>query len=537
MGWINRMTTALNAFWLTYNGANGAQDTQLVPLEEFDWGSPSQRMKRYATFDAYHYNLIYSKLYKAAMQRLVANNYYKFTRVIYNPVARQNDLLRAYIAGGAFDIQDMTGGVLPIVSDNRKRLINPLKQLITWSRLPELFPLYVSGGARLGDAPLKIVDDPERGKVWIEQLDPRKVRYPDFDSVGNVKGIIIEYERDEEADLAVYQPGKVHPLERNARSYLYTERIYKDDRGVVRFEFFKDGKPFDYKNNVEGGELSAYDSDYPFVPVAWGGHQATTFGFYQNAFALATPKIDEINDGASLLNDQIRKSVNVVWAYTGVGSGGVEFSQTERDKTPYVKLPVGGDVKAMVAPLDITGALANLQGMLGELERDMPELALQRVREQSSSMTAPGIRAAYSDAIGRIQLARASYNAALVRAFQMGITIGGMRGYEGFAGFNEQSYDNGEMQMHIGERPVIADELSKQDRIIALGSVNNVAPPLQRLMLEAMDYSDEDVKSVTDDAEARQERDIRNAARGFGQSVFGDDEDEDAEDQDEETAR
>ena len=503
MTWLNRMSSSLNAFWNAYTGANTGRDTQLVPLEELGWDDYPERLRRYAIYEAYRTNTVYSNLFRLAAARKANSNMYRYSRSIYNPVARQNDLLQAYIYGGSIDTEDLSGGNLPIVQAGGVDVIEPLKQLIKWSRLQELNPLRVSTGATLGDAPLKLVDDPKRGKVWIEQLDPRKVNDMTVDAVGNVKGIVIEYEREEEADLADFQPGKRHPLETMARTYTYTEVITKEpNSSSVRFRYYKDGEPFDYVNNVPGGEYADYISDLPFVPVVWGGHKPTALGFYANAFGLATPKIDEVNDAASLLNDQIRKTVNVIWAYTGVGPGQtVNFETTARDQVPYVTLPVGGDAKPLVAPLQLAEALANIQSMLLELERDMPELALQRVREQSSSLSAPGVRAAYSDAIGRIELARSSYNASLVRALQMGVTIGGMRGYDGFAGFNADSYDDGRLDFHVGDRSVISDELSKSDKIMALGNVNTMTAPLQKLALEAMGYSTEDVDSVTGGAE------------------------------------
>ncbi|NTU63917.1 MAG: hypothetical protein HGB05_11090 [Chloroflexi bacterium] len=51
---------------------------------------------------------------------------------------------------------------------------------------------------------------------------------------------------------------------------------------------------------------------------------------------------------------------------------------------------------------------------------------------------------------------RAGYDDALVRAQMMAVSIGGMRNYEAFAGFGLESYERGELDHQIGERPVFA---------------------------------------------------------------------------------
>jgi hypothetical protein len=144
-------------------------------------------------------------------------------------------------------------------------------------------------------------------------------------------------------------------------------------------------------------------------------------------------------------------------------------------------------------------------------------LALQRVREQGGNFTAPGIRATFSDAIGRITDARGNYDHALVRALQMGMTMGGMGGYPGLEAFNRNSYDDGDLDFYIKDRPVIADSLGLSERLTQLASVANMPPALQAVALKEMDYSDKVIEEVVADTETQ----TRNAARGFAQGVFG----------------
>jgi hypothetical protein len=58
---------------------------------------------------------------------------------------------------------------------------------------------------------------------------------------------------------------------------------------------------------------------------------------------------------------------------------------------------------------------------------------------------------------------RAGYDSALMRAHQMAVAIGGMRGYVGYQGFSLDSYRAGALEHSIGDRPVFA--IDPLDRI------------------------------------------------------------------------
>lgn len=494
---------AMNAFWNAYTSGT-ARDTQLVPVDALKWDSYDQRVRRYELFTAFVTSTVYSDIYRHARTRMDAAQLYKFTRSIYNPSARLIDLYASFVYGGALDMEHLTGGALPIITDN-DALIDALRQVYQWSRLAELKTLYVRDGAQHGDAPIKVIDDPERGKVRLELLDPRKLRHVEFDAVGNVKAAVIEYEREDALDAAVFVPGAngLHPLERTAQSYTYTEIIDHDptDDALIRFRTYKNGEPFAFTQDEDGEDVAEWSEPYGFVPLVIAGHKATTKHWHRNAFDSVIPGIDTANDAASLLLDQVRKSTNPIWAFIGVSGGTLDLSVDKKDAVPFVKLPTGGDAKPLVFPLDITGALEHLRELLKEIERNAPELALQRIRESSGSLTAPGVRTAYSDAIGRIEEARGSYDGGLVRALQMAVTIGGYRGYDSFASFGLDSYAAGDLDFYVKDRPVISDELTSEQRITALQSVGNSPAPVQRLILKEMNFSDADIDDVLAEAE------------------------------------
>lgn len=498
---------ALNAFWTTFNSSN-ARDSQLVPVEALEWGSYEQRIRRIELFTAFVTNTVYSDIYRYARVRMEAQQLYKFTRNIYNPSARLIDLYASFVYGGAIDMEHLTGGAIPVVTDN-KALIDALRQTYISSRLSELKTLYVRNGAQYGDAPIKIIDDPARGKVRLELIDPRKLTYVDFDPVGNVKTAVIEYERTDPVDPRILTPSKrgIHPLERDPESYTYTEIIDRPDEQSedIRFRTYKNGELYPFQQDEDGSDIAEWTMPYGFVPLVVAGHKPTTMHWHRNAFDTIIPGIDTANDAASLLLDQIRKSTNPIWAFIGVTGDSVDLSVDKKDKVPFIKLPVGGDAKPLVFPLDIAGSLENLREILAEIERNAPELALQRIRESAGNLTAPGVTAAYGDALGRIQEACGSYDGGLTRGLQMAVSIGGFRGYEGYEGFNLESYNKGKLDFYIKDRVVIPDELTKQAKLTAIQGVKDLPSELQKLSLREMGYSDDDIDAVVVQTEAQQQ--------------------------------
>jgi hypothetical protein len=471
------------------------------------------RLSRYWLYEAFENNTAYSNLNLQAAAMKVQNELYKRIRGIYNPVARQNQLLTSYIYGGSIDYEHMTGGAVPIVTDN-EALIDALRQVMIWTRWGETKSLYVQWGALLGDVILKVIDDREKQKVRMEVVHPSRIREAEFDAVGNVTSAVIEYMKYDAPKVENFRPTSGGGIDtRNSTQwYTYTEIITKDS-----FKTFKNGKPFAYFSDASGKLVDSWDNEYGFVPLVVAGHAASGLTWNKNSFYNCIGKINAINDLASQLNDNAR----VVMAPVLYGAGlsaqkKIDVAAEERDQYRIIYGPENTSLTPIVAPIDQTGALQNIASMLEELERDLPELALQNIRN-GSHLTGPGIRAAYSDAIGRITEARGRYDQAQVRALQMAVSIGGYNGYESFKGFSLDSYDAGDLQFYIKDRPVIADELGKSDKLTALGTIATMPPALQRVALQEMEYDDQTINDVVNAAEQQQAKAQQQAAQIAGQ--------------------
>lgn len=490
-------------------GIYAFNERALVPTENFPWDDYNSRLFRYALSEAYYSNTAYRDIVTFAARLKANSSLYTHIRGVYNPVQRLVDSYPSKVYGGALDFEDLSTGAIPIVMSDGQ-LTDAIKQLWLWSNWRVQKSLYVRMGAKLGDVFLKVVDEPDAGKVRIEVLHPAKVRDVSLDAVGNVKSAAIEYQRRDTDD---------------GKYYKYTEIWYgeNDEDKPWTVETLKNDAPFAYYNDATGKAIQQWENPYGFIPLVKVKHKDEGMKWGANPYQAQIGKIDELNDAASVTNDQLRKMLQPPWYFAGVGKPAeLDASTPDRDQLSAIYGPKESQPFAMVTNLDITAAGVNIERMLMELERDMPELSMHRLRE-GGSLTAPGVRSAYSDAIDRYSEAQGIYDDGLIRAQKMGISIGGFRGYEGFQGYNLDSYEKGDLEHFIKDRPIVADELSKKERLEALQSAQ---APIW-LVLRELDFDQETIDEVIADAEKK----ARDAVRAFASSTFGDDED----DPDEET--
>ena len=110
-------------------------------------------------------------------------------------------------------------------------------------------------------------------------------------------------------------------------------------------------------------------------------------------------------------------------------------------------------------------------------------------------MSGKALTIVYQDVIDKVMEARGNYDAALVRAQQMALSIGGLRGY--FEGFRLESYEAGDEEHRIGDRPVLT-ELADLD-LIRLGA--DLGMPAPRLWPSlGLGFSNEELEEMEGEA-------------------------------------
>ncbi len=480
----------------------------LSPTEHFQeyWNGTDYRRFRNALYDAYKTNTVYSSINTFSTAHKVDRGMYQFSRPVYNPVSRLVDSYPAKVYGGSIDFEDLSTGAIPVTGTASEQIVPALLEAYKRSNWAGQKGLYVLYGALYGDSFIKIVDDTASRHARMEVVHPGKVKDIRKDVAGNIKWIHIEYVRSDD--------GK--------NNYLYGEIIDEES-----YRTLKDDKPFAYYSDETGKTVDQWDNPYGFVPMVHVLHHDVGQMYGVNSFHSQMAKIDELNDAASLLNDQIRKSVNLIWYFAGVARRADLADSTKstisagidnKDETPAIYGPKDSQPYPMVGNLDLTSAGQNIERMIMELERDMPELSMHRLRE-GGNLTAPGVKSAYADAIDRYTEAQGVYDSGLVRANKMYLSIAGERGYEGFEAFNLSSYDAGDLEHYISQRPIVTDELSKEQKITAL---NTAQAPIW-LVLEEMGYSQEKI----DEVKAYQEQQDEKALMIATNAMSEDDEDDD----------
>jgi hypothetical protein len=441
----------------------------------YEWNTYEGRLFRYT--DAWHYysNTVYGKLQKYFTAKRLDQRLYKYIIPIYNPTFRLAETYVSKLYGGVLDMENLTNGAIPIVTANEAVKVG-LRQVWKSSNWGTKKSLYSRYAAILGDVMLKIHDDPLRQKVSIEVLHPGIFQDVTFDSAHNVKAYTIVYT----------------DVDDKGKEYEYKETAIKDGDAVI-FETFKNNEPFGFYADASGNAVSQWSNNYGFVPVVAAQFMDIGEQWGASAIYSAWSKIDTLNDLASLLNRGIRKEVVRPLKATGLGAEVADIAVLgDPEDIPIMKLPAGATLDPIPSSLDVAATQGVINELLTELERDLPELTLPKIRE-SGNLTAPGVQAAYSDAISRFEEARGNLDSAMVRANQMALSIGAMQRYPGYEGIGPNAYANGDLEHQIGERPVITDALTKFEELQALGQVNT-AGPVAKLLLKKLGYSDADAE-------------------------------------------
>lgn len=516
-------------------------------IGEYDgWADLDARRARYALMWASYQNTTYRDIHRWARSYRQETGLYKFARSIYNPTARLVEFHASHIHGGRLDPEAGDGSekpsALPIVTENEA--IRPaIGQVWRDSRWERRKAIWVRNGALNGDTIIKVCHDPSRGKVCLDLVHPKHLKWVETDPYGNVKAYVIE-KRVPDPRRTKPTPGRSQREDTHNRIVTFEEHCSREGDAVIFSTWLIDGGnaiPWDWRDYPVNAIVSErvgpeWVVPYGFVPLVLTQHIDMGLDFGLSEAHCELPKIREADDAASLLHDAIRKSVRPGWLYSGMArptstasnpDGRLRHprssdydedtglsSETERQEVPivYAKDPAA---KAMplVASLQLSDALAVLKDQVEEIERDFPELRFDRMRSEGSFPSGEALRIARQPTQTKIEDRRATYDADLVKAHMMALAIGGHHyredrdpRLEAFAPFSLDSYRDGALDHSIGERPVFAVDPALQDaeRMAKYAAIEvgiRAGLPKRRVWLEA-GYSEADVAEMEAEAEA-----------------------------------
>jgi hypothetical protein len=486
--------TAANAGIQAFREAYMSADT----LNEVQFGSFDARQLRYQIFWSFYENSAYRDIHLWAKKFRADYGLYRYVRNIYNPAYRLGEFWRSHLQAGALDPAAGDGvsvpSALPIITDNQS-LRDPIAQIWRWSNWQSRKETLSLWGSVLGDVFLRVIDDPAKQKVYLQITHPGTLKDITTDIFGNLKGYVIE---------------EYWPDPNNSRQTVVYNEVAKRDGDYVVYETYLNGAPLKTHYDDNGKETYTWFEPYGFIPMVHIQHNDVGLGWGWSELHPELPKIREVDDLTSKLDDQIRKTVDAPWLLSGVKKDDIDKStkpesgttatpEAGRQRIPTIYGPAGSDAKPLVANLDIAATTGHIAGILKEIERDYPELTVD-VNNATGDMSGRALRIHRQPVEDKVLMRRPNYDDAIIRALQMAISIGGMRGY--FQGFDLTSYAAGNLDFSISERPVFKnDPQDDLDAEMALWTAAKAAKdagiPLT-IFLKRQGWSDEKIAEVTD---------------------------------------
>jgi hypothetical protein len=420
-----------------------------------EFESYDARLLRYAILWAMYENTAYQDVHNFARQYKSAYGLYRYARGIYNPVLRLGDFWRAHLLAGKLDPDAGDGSAipsaLPVVTENES-LRPAIAQVWKWSNMQRLKGVLSLRTSIMGDGVLMVHDDPNKQKVSIRWLNPMFLKDVTFDGEGNVRGYVIEFKTNDPAG--------------SNRTVKYTEQASRNGEFVVYQTFLNDNL------YAWDGVSAEWDVEYGFVPMVVFQHNNVGLRWGWSELQPGLAKFREVDDIASKTSDYIRKVVDAPMLYAGVKDPSASDKGTPvRTRNRSTDKPDAGreeipaiyttneNAKAIpiIANLNLADTVTHLENMLAGLERDYPELATD-LHNVEGEISGRALRINRNPAEEKVFDRRVDYDDAIVRIQKMAISIGGWRGYEGFQGFNLESFKLGDLEHTIGERPVFAKD-------------------------------------------------------------------------------
>lgn len=486
-------------------------------IDEEDFGDFDARRLRYSILWALYENTAYqTEVHSWATAYKLRLGLYKHIRGIYSPAHRLGAFWQGHIFGGVLDPEAGDGSATPsaipveVQGQNEEAIRNGLSMLWTWSNMQKIKDVITLYGSVLGDVGIKVIDDTEKEKVYLEVVYPGIIKDVDLDPYGNVKGYIIEEERP-------------NPR-RETAMVTYTEEATRSGQDVV-YKTYLNGKPYAWN-----GEAAEWTMSYGFVPMVMVQHNDVGLDWGWAEGHPARARFHEVDDIASALSDQIRKTVNVIWFFSGLsepdeplvleaGPADTTARPTpQRETLPAIYAPTeGARATALISNLNIDQTYKYLTELLERLDEDFPELRFERLR--AGNVSAEALREARKATEEKVVTRRPGYDDALKRVFQMALSIGGMRGL--FEGITEESYDNNELDLAIAKRDVFTmttEEVVVAEKAFwgAATTAKAAGVPLEPY-LQLQGWTDEKIAIITKSLEYKERQELqKQTIQGFG---------------------
>lgn len=391
------------------------------------------------------------------------------------------------------------------IESPNEAILEPIGLVHKWSNWPNKKRLVARQFSALGDMFIKVGSKPDR--VFFQIIDPAHVTDFSTDERG-----FLTYCRFDIPMTSVSNSGLT-------TSQLHTEVWTKDNVRV--WMHHKTAADAVSKLGAPNTTMTTAEMGIDFIPIVHAKFRDVGNDRGQGAFTHALDKIDEANRMATRMHRQLFRYNSATWTLSANGAdasgrplpaprlgssagGGLDDTLMIGDDRVF-RLPGNSNLSALDAKIDFSASLSVLQDHMLELEKDLPELAYYSLR-QMGEISGRAIQLLLSDAIDRVYEARASAEAAIIRANQMALTIGAALGI--FGNLNGD-YASGAFEHEFVEEDVIS--LSSVE--IALAEKTEVEAKALKLtigvsqeqVLRELGYSDEDAMQFAIEIAAQKE--------------------------------
>lgn len=529
MSFMDRLTRGFSAFREAFQHADDPRaGSALVGAEIYNtWERFEARSLRYDVNWAFWQNDAYRRIHTWSKKYKTDYGMYRHSRHIYNPARRIAEFFVCHIYNGAIDTDAGDGSdqpsAIPITIDDSasdragKVVRSGLQQLWRDSCWQAEKAIWVRNGATMGDAPLAIVDVPatetQRGFIKLKPLHPRTIKWYQTDEAGHVIAYIREEMRYDprQLDAARNTLWGVDPLDK-IRPVVFTEECELIPGGGVQYRTYLNWSPYDWNAKSPKG-VTEWVMPYPAVPLVMTQHIPIGSNYGMGEYHADQPKIREVDDIASKLDDHIRKLVDIPWLFAGVKKADLDLGKSADQPTwqnpeadrQQMKAIYATDAsakgQALVADVKVEEVTKAITGMLDEIERDHPEIRFDRL-SATGPLSGTALRTARQPAETKVQERRATYDHDLARIQELALCIGGIQGYPGYVSASMNDYANGRFAHSIAQRPVFAvDHIDRLEEDAAeSGSIKgwvDAGVPLS-IALRKAGWSDADIKEIED---------------------------------------
>lgn len=430
-------------------------------------------------------------------RRILAYGLYGKTRLWYNPTARLVDFYEGALYPGVVATPEVgvprgERDALPFVGGTGE-LHAAVLQAAQWSNWSTQKGVISLLGAALGDVFVEVVDDVDKGVVYLTPWWPGFVSDLVLDERGNVKAYKLEYEYEEREEDS---RGKTRAV-----THVFTQAV---DGSSIKT--YRDNKPW----SPAGEEAADRPNPYGFVPAVWIRHSSVGSIWGEPAMR-STPKLDLLNSLFARANDYLAVRMRAPTGLAGefdprgirtldqagaraaeqAGEAASEYADTvggeDGDDFFLTTLPPGTTNVPLFGNLEPEAVIPFVERALAELEADYPELsAFTKLREMSNA-SGIAIARALGDTESRLARVQSSYDQQVVKAFQMAVAIGGWRSRSGaggwrdrtaarkyFAPFDLASYAAGDLNFALELRPLIVPT-AEEETAASVADLNRIA--------------------------------------------------------------